>query len=269
MSNQTATSRAEMPKAANPVLDRRTVENANRNLLKHLKPGLSVLDVGCGSGAITRGMAERVGPQGRVVGIDPSETLLLQARQQAGNFPQLTFQTADVYDFETAEQFDLVTCARVLQWLARPEDALARMAKWVKPGGVLAVLDYNHEKVEWTPEPPDTLTKFYGAFLKWRQEAGFDNAIADHLKDQFLRIGFEKITIEPQFEISKKEDATFVETSRIWSEVAHLRGPQLVKDGYISEEDRTAAIEDYDRWIATTGESMQLYLLAVEGQKNG
>ncbi|RYZ37827.1 MAG: class I SAM-dependent methyltransferase, partial [Sphingobacteriales bacterium] len=126
MSNQTAINRAEMPKAANPILDRRTVENANRNLLKHLKPGLSVLDVGCGSGAITRGMAERVGPQGRVVGIDPSETPILQARQQAGEFPQLTFQTADVYDFETAEQFDLVTCARVLQWLARPEEALAR-----------------------------------------------------------------------------------------------------------------------------------------------
>ncbi|GAB3930873.1 methyltransferase domain-containing protein [Larkinella terrae] len=267
MSDQTATTRAEMPKAANPILERRTVENGNRNLLKHLKPGLSVLDVGCGSGAITRGIAELVGAEGRVLGIDPSGNLIAQARQHSEALPQLDFQQADIYGFETTEQFDIVTCARVLQWLAKPEEALARMAKLVKPGGFLAVLDYNHEKVEWTPEPPEAMKKFYGAFLKWREEAGFDNAIADHLKDQFLKLGFEKITVEPQFEISVKSEPTFATASRIWSEVAELRGPQLVKDGYVSEEDRLAAIEAYDQWIATTGESMRLYLLAVEAKK--
>ena len=40
-----------MPAAHNPVLERRTVDNANQNLLKYLKSGLSVLDAGCGSGA--------------------------------------------------------------------------------------------------------------------------------------------------------------------------------------------------------------------------
>jgi ubiquinone/menaquinone biosynthesis C-methylase UbiE len=267
MSDQTATNRAAMPKASNPVLDRRTVENDNRNLLKYLKPGLSVLDVGCGSGAITRGIAERVGPQGRVLGIDPSANLIAQAGQHAEEFPQLAFQQADIYNFDAVEQFDVVTCARVLQWLAQPEEALAQMAKRVKPGGYLAVLDYNHEKIEWSPEPPEAMKTFYGAFLKWRQEAGFDNTIADHLKELFQHIGFAEVTIEPQFEISRKSEPGFAVASRIWSEVAKLRGPQLVKDGYISEENRLAAIEAYDQWIATTGESMQLYLLAVEAKK--
>lgn len=267
MSDQTATTRAEMPKAANPILDRRTVENSNRNLIKYLKPGLSVLDVGCGSGAITRGIAKFVGSQGRVLGVDPSENLIAQARQHSDALPQLAFQQGDIYHFETNESFDLVTCARVLQWLAKPEEALARMAKLVKPGGYLAVLDYNHEKIEWTPEPPAAMTKFYGAFLKWRQEAGFDNAIADHLKALFEQLGFIAVTTEPQFEISVKNEPSFAVASRIWSEVAELRGPQLVKDGYIPEEDRLAAIEAYDQWIATTGESMRLYLLAVEARK--
>jgi ubiquinone/menaquinone biosynthesis C-methylase UbiE len=251
MSDQTATNRAAMPKASNPVLDRRTVENDNRNLLKYLKPGLSVLDVGCGSGAITRGIAERVGPQGRVLGIDPSANLIAQAGQHAEEFPQLAFQQADIYNFDAVEQFDVVTCARVLQWLAQPEEALAQMAKRVKPGGYLAVLDYNHEKIEWSPEPPEAMKTFYGAFLK----------------ELFQHIGFAEVTIEPQFEISRKSEPGFAVASRIWSEVAKLRGPQLVKDGYISEENRLAAIEAYDQWIATTGESMQLYLLAVEAKK--
>ncbi|WP_460637500.1 class I SAM-dependent methyltransferase [Larkinella harenae] len=267
MKNETATQRAAMPNVANPILARRTVETSNRNLLKYLLPGRSVLDVGCGAGAITRGMAERVGSQGRVLGIDPGEKLIQEARQQAVDLPQLAFEQADVYTFDTTEQFDVVTCARVLQWLARPEEALVRMMKLVKPGGVLAVLDYNHEKVEWKPEPPESMKKFYGAFLKWRQEAGFDNAIADHLKTLFEKHGLEDVTVEPQFELSRKEEAAFSVTSRIWSEVAEIRGPQLVKDGYVLEEERLRAIDEYDEWIATAGESMQLYLLAVEGKK--
>lgn len=267
MSNETATHRAAMPTAPNPILERRTVENSNRNLLKHLKPGSSVLDVGCGSGAIPRGMAERVGPQGRVLGIDPSEKLIAEAQQHTVGLPQLAFQQADVYSFDTAERFDLVTCARVLQWLNRPEEALVRMKNLVKPGGFLAILDYNHERVVWTPEPPAAMQHFYGAFLKWRQDAGFDNAIADHLAELFQRNGLEAVTVEQQFEISRKEEPGFGVTSRIWAEVAELRGPQLVKDGYLSEEERLRAIEEYDQWIATTGESMQLYLLAVEGKK--
>ncbi|GAB3328245.1 methyltransferase domain-containing protein [Larkinella ripae] len=266
MSNETAANRAAMPTATNPILERRTVANSNRNLLKHLKPGLSVLDVGCGSGAITRGIAEQVGPQGRVLGIDPGETLIAQARQQADALPQLEFQQADVYRFATDERFDLVTCARVLQWLNRPEEALLRMKELVKPGGYLAILDYNHEKVEWTPAPPASMRKFYDAFLTWRREAGFDNAIADHLAGLMQRNGLEDVTVEPQVEICRKGEPGFATASRIWAEVAELRGPQLVNDGYISEEDRIRAIEDYDQWIATTGESMQLYLLAVEGK---
>lgn len=255
-----------MPKGYNPVLERRTVENANQNLLNYLTPGLSVLDVGCGSGAITRSIAEKTGPDGYVLGIDPNENLINQARQNRGDLPGIAFQQADVYSFDTPERFDLVTCARTLQWLAQPEAALVNMKRFVKPGGHLAILDFNHEKIAWTPDPPTAMRTFYDAFLQWRQDAGFDNAIADHLQEMMLSIGFESVQVEPQFEVSKKGDADFSVTSRLWAEVAELRGPQLVQAGYITEELRLQAIADYDNWIATVGESMTVYLLAVEAK---
>ncbi|WP_332369729.1 methyltransferase domain-containing protein [Spirosoma telluris] len=226
--------------------------------------GLSVLDVGCGSGAITRSIAEKTGPTGRVLGIDPNENLIQQARQNAGTLPGIDFQQADVFSFDTTEQFDLVTCARTLQWLAQPEAALINMKRFVKPGGHLAILDFNHEKLAWSPEPPAAMRTFYDAFLQWRQDAGFDNAIADHVQAMMHRIGFESVTVEAQFEISKRSDPDFAITSRLWAEVAELRGPQLVQAGYISEDIRLQAITDYDNWIATIGESMIVYLLAVE-----
>ena len=253
-----------MPVAHNPVLERRTVENANRNLLKYLKPGIRVLDVGCGSGAITRSIAEKVGSTGFVLGIDPNQGLIEQAWQNAGNWPGLAFEQADVYTFDSAEQFDLVTCARTLQWLAQPQEALLNMKRLVKPGGCLTVLDFNHEKITWTPEPPPAMRLFYNAFLKWRQEAGFNNAIADHLKDLMLQIGFRDIQVEEQHEVSRESDPDFAVASRLWAEVAELRGPQLVKAGYITEEQRLQAIADYDNWIATVGLSMSVYLLAVD-----
>ncbi|GAB4032196.1 methyltransferase domain-containing protein [Spirosoma gilvum] len=267
MAEQPISDRATMPKGYNPVLERRTVENGNRNLIKYLKPGLSVLDVGCGSGAITRSIAEKTGPTGRVLGIDPSENLINQARQNVGDLPGISFEQGDVYTFETDERFDLVTCARTLQWLAQPEAALVNMQRLVKPGGHLAILDYNHEKILWEPEPPASMRTFYEAFLKWRTDADFDNAIADHLSGMMHTLGFTNVRIEPQFELSRRSDADFAKTSRLWSEVAELRGPQLVQAGYITEDQRLAAIADYDNWIATTGESMTVYLLAVEGHQ--
>lgn len=259
------TERATMPKAYNPVLERRTVENANQNLLKYLKPGISVLDVGCGSGAITRSIAKKTGPDGYVLGIDPNENLIQQARQNVGDLPGIAFQQADVYLFDTTVRFDLVTCARTLQWLAQPEAALINMKRFVKSGGHLSILDFNHEKVTWTPEPPAAMRTFYNAFLQWRRDAGFDNAIADHLQEMMYRIGFESVQVESQFEVSRRSDADFAITSRLWAEVAELRGPQLVQAGYITEDLRLQAIVDYDNWIATVSESMTVYLLAVEG----
>ncbi|UFH54543.1 class I SAM-dependent methyltransferase [Spirosoma sp. KNUC1025] len=267
MADQIATERAKMPAAHNPVLERRTVENANQNLLKFLRPGIHVLDVGCGSGAITRSIHEKVGATGFVLGIDPNPNLIDQARQNAPDHAGLAFEQGDVYTFDTAERFDVVTCSRTLQWLAQPKEALLNMKRFVKPGGFLSILDFNHEKLSWTPEPPMSMRLFYDAFLAWRKDAGFDNAIADHLDGLMRQIGFQSIQVEPQFEISRRGNADFAVTSRLWAEVAELRGPQLVKAGYITEEQRLQAISEYDNWIQTDGESMTVYLLAVEAQQ--
>lgn len=265
MANESATDRAKMPATHNPILERRSVENGNRNLLKYLKPGLSVLDVGCGSGAITRSIAEKVGPTGRVLGIDLSPAMIELTQPHKQAFAWLEFQQADVYSYATAERFDLVTSARTLQWLTQPEQALLTMKRWLKPGGILAILDYNHEKIVWNPAPPASMRRFYNAFLEWRQDAGFDNAIADHLAGMMHQIGLEQIHVEAHFELTQRPDPSFPVASRLWSEVAEIRGPQLVQAGYVTEAERLQAITEYDQWIATEGEFMEVYLLAVEG----
>ena len=257
-----ADERAKMPEGANKVLDKRTVDVDNKNLLKYLRDGVTVLDVGCGSGTITKGIAQKVAPSGKVTGIDSSETLIALA---GTGYPNLEFKVADIHAYVSTERYDLVTAARVLQWLPDVKLTLRKLKEFLKEDGIIAILDYNHEKIQWTPAIPVEMQRFYNAFLKWRQDAGFDNAIADNLPHLFTELEFRNINVEPHMELTKKGDADFAGKAGIWSEVAKTRGLQLVKDNYITEDERLSAIRAYDAWIENEGQSMQMYLLAIEG----
>jgi ubiquinone/menaquinone biosynthesis C-methylase UbiE len=261
-----AAGRAQMPEGTHHILDQRTLAASYRSLEVLIKPGMTVLDVGCGTGAITRGMAERAGPSGKVVGIDPSEPLVMQAREKYREVPGLEFIVADVYTYAPAVPFDVVASARTLQWLANPYEALQRMAGFLKPGGILSVLDYNHEKINWNPVPPPSMQLFYDAFLRWRADAGMQNDIADRLAGYFETAGLLEIATTGQSETVRRTDAGYADKLGIWAKVAETRGHQLVVDGYVTEAQRQAAVQDYTAWMATEADSMEMYLLAVEGR---
>ncbi len=256
-----------MPKGTNAVLERRTVSNSNSNLLDIVKPGDIVLDVGCGSGSITSGIADLVGTNGTVIGIDSSQHLIDLAQQNFKDRKNLLFQVADINEYQPELNFDVVTSARVLQWVNNPTEVVSRMADLLKEDGILTILDYNHEKIKWKPEPPQSMSVFYNAFLKWRTDAGMDNTIADHLEVIFAQQGLKQLRVTSSLEAVSREDGDFSDSIDIWAKVAETRGLQLVQDGYITDEQRLAAITDYRSWTAKEAKSMTLYLMAVSGRK--
>jgi ubiquinone/menaquinone biosynthesis C-methylase UbiE len=254
-----------MPEGASAILDTRSLETGNRRLAALLRLGLSVLDVGCGTGAITRGIAEAVGREGRVVGVDVNASMIEKARAAHAGVPGLSFEVADVHALPSAGAFDIVAASRVLQWLADPGAALRAMTAAAKPGGRVLVLDYNHEKAAWTPEPPSSMRRFYSAFLAWRAAAGMDNAIADHLRDLFASAGLDDVVTTDQHDVARRDDGDFETRAGIWAAVAATRGHQMVADGAISEPERRAAEADYRAWLRAGAASHVQYLLAVEG----
>lgn len=254
-----------MPAGADSVLNTRSLRSAHRHLAEILRPGMEVLDVGCGTGAITRGIAEAVGPGGRGVGLDSNTDLIAEARRMHSDLPGLSFEVGDVYDLPYRDAFDIVTAARVLQWLADPRAALRAMASATKPGGKVVVLDYNHEKVAWEPAPPPSMQSFYSAFLRWRAEAGMDNAIADHLAALFTDAGLKDIQQTSQHEVTRRGDPDFETRIGIWAAVAQTRGLQMVEDGFVDEEARRNAETEYREWAKCEAQSQTLYLQCVEG----
>jgi 2-polyprenyl-3-methyl-5-hydroxy-6-metoxy-1,4-benzoquinol methylase len=133
----------------------RTVENSAGYLVPHLRPGLDVLDVGCGPGTITVDLAARVAP-GRVVGLDVSPDPLDEARALAGRSGvAVEFAVGDVYALEAADgSFDVVHAHQVLQHLTDPVAALREMVRVCRPGGLVAVRDVDYAATTWFPANP-------------------------------------------------------------------------------------------------------------------
>jgi ubiquinone/menaquinone biosynthesis C-methylase UbiE len=264
-----AEERAEMPVGSSPVLEYRSLEKDYNSLIPVISPGMRILDVGCGPGAISSGIAALVGEKGRVTGIDNSSHLIERGKQLYAGIGNLELVHADLFSYNPGLTFDLIIAARVLQWLSNPREALAKIQSLLKPGGMVSILDYNHTTIEWQPEPPGAMKQFYQAFLKWRADAGMNNRIAADLPGYFKELGFEAIETIDANETYTRGEPDFLPKIGIWTKVAETRGRQMVEEGYISENERRRTIDEYEHWISAESRTMVMKLTEVRGIKRG
>ncbi len=125
------------------MLMRRDAERNAAHLLPHLRPGMELLDLGCGPGGITAGLARAVYP-GRVTGLDQNPQQLEMAeehmaRRGAGNV-ELVCGDALRMEFPR-ERFDAVHCHGFLMHSPAVQEQLAEIRRVLRPGGILASRD--------------------------------------------------------------------------------------------------------------------------------
>ena len=102
-----------------------------------IEPGARVLDVGCGTGVLAREAAARVGPSGRVTGLDLNEGMLAVARRLR---PEIDWRQGDALDLPFADEaFDVVASQFALMFFPDRARALREMWRVLAPGGRLAV----------------------------------------------------------------------------------------------------------------------------------
>jgi SAM-dependent methyltransferase len=106
--------------------------------------GERVLDVGCGCGQTSLQLAERVGADGQVVGIDISAVMLERARERAkqAGLSNLEFRNVDAQIEPFESSFDLLFSRFGVMFFASPEEALANLLSVLRPGGRLTFLTW-------------------------------------------------------------------------------------------------------------------------------
>jgi SAM-dependent methyltransferase len=130
--------------------------------LLNVAEGDRVLDVGCGSGVVTREIARRVGPTGCAVGVDPSPALLAIARDLAeveGLGGRVELQEGSALALPFADgAFDVAIAVTVLSHMPGAEGAIPEMARAVRPGGRMGVFDLDTDMTSVT-HPDRVLTR--------------------------------------------------------------------------------------------------------------
>jgi len=154
---------------------RRTAEQDAAFLLPRLRPGMDLLDVGCGPGSITLGLARAVAP-GEVIGVDAAPEVLEVARglaRQQG-VENVHFEEGSVYALRFAEAtFDAVYAHQVLQHLGDPVAALIEMRRVLKPAGMTAVRDADYGTMVAWPARPE-ITRFLEVYHAVARRNGAD-----------------------------------------------------------------------------------------------
>ncbi|MBI4220355.1 MAG: methyltransferase domain-containing protein [Chloroflexi bacterium] len=157
----------------------------------YLKPGMRLLDCGCGPGTITLGLARIVAPA-EVIGIDFGASQIERARAQIGeqHVTNARFEVADVYQMPFPQaSFDAVFCHTLLEHLAEPQKALREMHRVLKPGGVIGVREGDRGAgIMWPADSP--VSRFLSLLIDVVKANGGDPFVGRKLRSLLNAAGF-------------------------------------------------------------------------------
>jgi len=159
----------------------------------NLRPGLHVLDLGCGTGADALDIAQRVGPSGVVTGVDASETMIAEARRRAaGSGLPVAFEVGNATQLRFAKNtFDACRTERMLMHIAEPARAFAEMVRVTKRDGRIAVFDFDWETFV-IDSPHRATTRRVVASFSDSMRSGW---IGRQLRRMFLDAGMTEVAV--------------------------------------------------------------------------
>jgi len=186
--------------------------------LKRIRQDATVLDVGCGTGRVTELLLALV-PRGRVLAIDASENMVMLARLRLDARAEVWCQ--DVLDLELAEPVDVIVSTATLHWVSDHERMWSRLARTLRPGGILEVQCGGAGNIARVREVIDTVTR--DAFPELVAWSPWEFAGPDETERRLREAGFTSIRCWLEDRPTYPQDmGRFVRTSILAAHLARL-----------------------------------------------
>lgn len=199
-----------------------------------VEPNARWLDVGCGTGALAATILRR-GPTARVTGIDPSEGFVEHARSRVAG----EFVVGDACALPFADdEFDVAVSGLVLNFVPEPEQAVAEMARVVRPGGTVAVYVWDYA------EGMELLRRFWDAAAEVDpaaaelDEARFTLCRPERLRELLAAAGLSSVDALPI-----DVPTAFRDFDDLWEPFLGGQGPVGAYASSLDEERRAAVRE--------------------------
>lgn len=206
-------------------------------ILDHLglASGQWALDVGCGTGEDVVAMAALIAPDGRANGLDSSKAMVSEAIRRHGDLDGVSFVPGDAQELPfDAQTFDACRAERTLQHVDDPERAVAEMARVLRPGGRIALIEPDWEGLLIEGADPRLSRTIWGARLDAFRQA----RIGRRLRGLLARNGFVDVTFEAS--IGLLTQLALAERNFEFSKAAS----EAAEAGAVSDRDATHWLDD-------------------------
>ena len=171
------------------------VSQQREKVLAMLAPraGEKALDIGCGPGLTTLALAERVGAAGHVTGVDIAEPMLALARRRCAATPQVEFALSDICAMPYADAcFDIALASQVYEYVETIDASLAELARVVRPGGRVLLVDTDWESCVWASADDARMRRVIDT---WNQHIPHPQ-LPRTLRQRMQRAGFTNVRVE-------------------------------------------------------------------------
>ncbi|MEV6006383.1 methyltransferase domain-containing protein [Streptomyces sp. NPDC051976] len=219
--------------------------------------GGQVVDVGAGTGSETRALAATVGPRGTAIGVEPHPGLRQVATERAATANSTArFVEGDAYALPLGDgEADTVWCERVFQHLDEPPKAAAEIARVLRPGGRVALLDTDWATMILHPGDPQVVAALTSGVLA----AAANPYAGRRLVGQLAAAGLEIEDVGSQALIQDHRTV-------VWP-LIRMMGATAVKDGRITAEQRDALYADLTAAAERQALHMSVTMFGVVARK--
>ena len=166
-------------------------------------PGERVLDVGCGPGFYCAELAEEVGLDGSIVGLDASTQMLSLAARRCEGYGNVALHQADATSLPVGDAgFDAAVCVQVLEYVADVPAGLAELYRVLRPGGRVVVWDVDWATVSWQSHEPARMERVLRGWEHHLTHPSLPRTLAPALRTA----GFEQIEMQAHSFASAESD---------------------------------------------------------------